>query len=555
MSHRVLIVIPARGGSKGIPRKNLRPLAGKPLLWYSVSAALRAGQGWTVAVSTEDAEIALMAERFGAEVVARPAHLSGDDVTLDPVIVDAVAQMERKHGGRYDVVVTVQPTSPLLEAAEIRDSVARLLQTGVETVLSVVDDRHLRWRRGPDGRAVPEYAARVNRQQLPAAYRETGAVVSCKRAVLERGSRIGASIELAEVAAEKAVDVDSFSDLALCEHLLTRRTVVFVIAGNRTIGLGHAYRGLVIAHELVQHHVEFLCPAGHELAAEVIGSRFYPVSVVPRERLLDEIARRRPHLVINDILDTEADFIRAQRALGARVVNFEDLGSGVDQADLVINALYPKKLPDSHVLAGPEYFCLRDEFLYLQEHPPPREPMMLATFGGVDEGNLTCRVLRIWQRLGAANGVKLCVVLGAGYMHQADLDLLRPSLDPQRVEVVPATTRISDYMARATAAITSGGRTVLELAALTVPTIVVCQNTRETTHTFAGSHHGVINLGHRDEVTDADIGEAMRRVLTDPALRAEMIQRAGAVDLRQGKARVIARINQLLQPGPEARTS
>src|SRR5215510_14573169 len=94
----VLVVIPARGGSKGIPRKNLRPLAGKPLLSSSVRAARAADPDWTVVVSTEDSEIALMAERFGAGVVPRPAELSGDKVTIDPVIVDATKQVEKSRG-------------------------------------------------------------------------------------------------------------------------------------------------------------------------------------------------------------------------------------------------------------------------------------------------------------------------------------------------------------------------------------------------------------------------------------------------------------------------
>jgi CMP-N-acetylneuraminic acid synthetase/spore coat polysaccharide biosynthesis predicted glycosyltransferase SpsG len=549
MTARVLVVIPARGGSKGIPRKNLRPLGGKPLLWHSVQAARGADPAWTVAVSTEDAEIALMAERFGATVVMRPPELAGDKVTIDPVVVDAARQAEARAGAPFDVVVTVQPTSPLLEAQDLRDGVRRLLDTGADTVISVVDDRHLRWRREADGRAAPAYAARVNRQQLPAEFRETGAIVCCRRDVLATGTRLGKTIELLEVAPEKAVDIDSFSDLALCEFLMTRKTIVFVIAGNARIGLGHAYRGLVIAHELVQHHIEFLVPAGDELAADVIRSRFYPVTVVPPDRLLAGIERLRPHVVVNDILDTTAEFIRGQKALGARVVNFEDLGPGMDEADVVVNALYPKREPDSHVLSGPEYFCLRDEFLYLHEAPKPRAGVtLLATFGGVDEGNLTCRTLEAWRALGDIPGAKLDIVLGPGYGHADALARARAGLDPGRVSISPATTRISDHMLAADVALTSGGRTVFELAALRVPTVVVCQNERELTHTFASAANGIVNLGHRDRVTQDQLVETLREVLTSAERRAQMVRKVSTFDFTQGKARVIAAINRLLQP-------
>ncbi|MGH8630308.1 MAG: cytidylyltransferase domain-containing protein, partial [Burkholderiales bacterium] len=110
----VLAVIPARGGSKGIPRKNLRPLAGKPLIWYAIQACLAVRPRMRVVVSTDDEEIALFAERFGAEVLQRSPALAGDEVTLDPVIVHVVQQSEERWRERYEVIVTVQPTSPLL---------------------------------------------------------------------------------------------------------------------------------------------------------------------------------------------------------------------------------------------------------------------------------------------------------------------------------------------------------------------------------------------------------------------------------------------------------
>ena len=108
-----LIVIPARGGSKGIPRKNLRLLGGRPLLSYSVAAALGARCGAKVLVTTDDDEIAGVARACGADLLSRPAGLSGDDVPLDPVVLDAVQRMT----GNVDAVVTVQPTSPFVTAA------------------------------------------------------------------------------------------------------------------------------------------------------------------------------------------------------------------------------------------------------------------------------------------------------------------------------------------------------------------------------------------------------------------------------------------------------
>ncbi|WP_026640771.1 cytidylyltransferase domain-containing protein [Bordetella petrii] len=540
----VLVVIPARGGSKGIPRKSIRPVAGKPMISYAIRAALAAQGVDRVAVSTDDEEIALLSQRFGAEVLMRDASLAADQVTLDPVVVSAATQAERRYGQQYDIVITVQPTSPLVQATDIERALALFsAHPDADTVLSVVDDRHLRWTLR-DGQPVPDYAARVNRQQLPPSFRETGAIIACRRGQLQAGTRIGARIQLLEMPAERSFDIDSVADLFLCESLLARKRIVFAVVGYPAVGLGHAYRAAMLAHEMVRHELHFVCDAGSELAADYLRQFNYAVTIAPAGGLLDTIAGLQPHLVVNDILDTEADYIDGLHALGCKVVNFEDLGPGHERADLVFNALYPGRSSLPQVRCGAEYFCLRDEFLYAP-HMPVHDNVarVLVTFGGVDEGNLTARVLDLVAPVCQARGIALDVVLGPGYAHQDDLRAVLARHVDARIAVTQSTKRISDHMARADVAITSGGRTVFELASLGVPTLVVCQNRRETTHTFAGSEHGVMNLGFRGDVTDAQLSQAFATLLADAALRRDMRARMQALDLSQGKARVI---NQML---------
>ena len=139
-----IAIIPARGGSKGIPRKNLRPVAGRPLIYYSIMACLKSSLLDRVVVSTDDDEIALFAERFGADVLMRSRELADDLTTLDPVIYSVVRQAEKQWKDYYGIVISVQPTSPLIIAADI-DAVIGILDVGVDTVITVVDDRHLNW--------------------------------------------------------------------------------------------------------------------------------------------------------------------------------------------------------------------------------------------------------------------------------------------------------------------------------------------------------------------------------------------------------------------------
>ena len=118
--------------------------------------------------------------------------------------------------------------------------------------------------------------------------------------------------------------------------------------------------------------------------------------------------------------------------------------------------------------------------------------------------------------------------------------------DALPIYIVQSTQRISDYMIRADLAITSGGRTVLELACVGVPTVVICQNIRETTHSFASIDNGIVNLGERTIVTDQDIVGTFNEIVNNPKHRKQMIARMKKMDLSSGKRRVISKILELL---------
>jgi CMP-N-acetylneuraminic acid synthetase/spore coat polysaccharide biosynthesis predicted glycosyltransferase SpsG len=543
---KTLIVIPARGGSKGIPRKNLRPLNGRPLIWYAIQAALASDLADRVAVSTDDEEIQLFADRFGAAVLMRPRELALDSVPLDPVVRHAVQSCEDRWQEHYDIIVTVQPTSPLLEKKDIDAVIMQLKDGPVDTVLSVCEDRHLRWKQS-NGRFEPAYEQRVNRQYLPEEYRETGAVIACRRHVLETGTRIGNAVGLHVMDSQRSIDVDTCHDLWLCEQILKRKRIVMAVTGNATVGMGHVYRCLMLAHALIHHEVIFVCRKQDDLAIDYISQHHYRVEVSEAANFFAFVRSLSPHLVINDILDTRADDMMVLKKSGARVVNFEDMGMGAEIADLVFNALYPHHMPRDHIVTGPSCFCLRDEFIHIDKKkrsgPVKR---ILLTFGGVDEGNLTCRVLKIIQEGLEKDGLHVDVVLGPGYTHLPALEKLAETLDPGWITIVRSTRKISEYMNSADLAVTSAGRTVFELASLEVPTLVICQNSREVTHRFASSENGIINLGLRTQIDDPAIARTLVQVVKEEALRKTMVEKMKALDLRSGKDRVIEKINALL---------
>ena len=160
---KFLIVIPARGGSKGIPRKNLRQMNGKPLIAYSIENAkkIQSKYDTSIVVDTDDEEIAETAAQYGAEFVMRPKYLSGDDVTLDPVIYHAVSEMQDRKKCRFDVIITMQATSPTLKAETIINAIDYFIKSSLDTLISGVNKPHLSWHE-KDGKTLPDYKERID---------------------------------------------------------------------------------------------------------------------------------------------------------------------------------------------------------------------------------------------------------------------------------------------------------------------------------------------------------------------------------------------------------
>ncbi len=534
-----MAIIPVRGGSVGIPRKNARLLSGKPLLRYVLEAALGARCVDAVYVSTEDAELAEVARRAGVAVIERSVALADGTTTLDAVVVDAVAQLAAQ-GVEPEVVVTLQATCPLLSSATVDRAIELLRADDFDTVLSVVDDRHLTWTRDDAGRMVPEYSARKNRQLLPARFRETGGVVACKRSVLKGGGRFGERVGTVEVGKAEALDIDDAFDWWLAERFLQRRHILFRVVGDRATGLGHVSRALTLADRLIHHQVSFAVEPEHRLAREMIEARFYPLVELSSGRQAEQIRALAPALLVSDVLDTEQSEMEQFRAAGIRTVNFEDLGTGSQIADYVINEMYDRHTrQDGRVFSGPQYCVLRDEFYTASPSVPSTTGPLraLLLFGGTDPNDLTRRCLT-W--LGHTElPLSLTVVVGLGYPYVDEVRRLAEAL-PYEVDVVVHTSVLSRYMAESDFAITSAGRTVFELASLQVPMIVIAQNERECHHSFAMNAPGVLNLGRASTLGEEEFRSAVTQLATSDWLRRSLRRALASANLRDGVKTVLS---------------
>lgn len=227
MAEKIVAVIPARGGSKGIPRKNVRPLLGKPLIAYVIEAAKACRAVGRVIVSTDDAEIAEVSRAFGAEVIPRPDAISGDEASSESALLHALDVLKETDGEDPDVLVFLQCTSPLTLPEDIDGTVAALLERGADSAMTVAPTHVFLWRNDAQGEAVGvnhDKRTRPRRQDREPEYIETGAVYAMRvGGFREARHRFFGKTVMHVVPEERRVDIDSPADLALVEAMLKAR--------------------------------------------------------------------------------------------------------------------------------------------------------------------------------------------------------------------------------------------------------------------------------------------------------------------------------------------
>ena len=221
-------IIPARGGSKGIPRKNIRPLLGKPLVAYTIEAGLKSKLLNKVIVSTEDAEIAQISKEYGAEVFKRPVELAQDETKTAPVIVHVVKELEVQ-GYIPDIIVLLQPTCPLRDENIIDIALEKLLNSNKDSVFTgfIAHEAMPYWLENPNGSltALYDYHLRPRRQEPQLRgklYCEDGDVYAVRlEAFMETGDFLCNDPDILVV--DTPLDIDTPDDFEAAEKILAQR--------------------------------------------------------------------------------------------------------------------------------------------------------------------------------------------------------------------------------------------------------------------------------------------------------------------------------------------
>lgn len=227
----VVAVIPARARSKSLPNKNIKKLLGKPLIFYTIEAARHSKFIDRVVVSTDSKKIAELARSYGAEVpFLRPTHLATDTAHTPPVIEHAVNYLEKKEGYKVDIVVTLQPTSPLRQAKHIDLGIKKFLNAGTDSLVGVKEAFPPWWLFKPrKGKITPfiKYKKGINpynleRQQLPKVYQANGALYITKRNYLKKSNSLINPKNCSYLLMNEmsSLDVDTALDFKIIEQVL-----------------------------------------------------------------------------------------------------------------------------------------------------------------------------------------------------------------------------------------------------------------------------------------------------------------------------------------------
>jgi YrbI family 3-deoxy-D-manno-octulosonate 8-phosphate phosphatase len=227
MNRNILAIIPARGGSKGIPKKNIIHVAGKPLIAYTIIQALESKNVTRVVVSTDDSEIAHVARQYGAEVIERPGFLATDDSSSEDAILHVLDVLKNEENYEPDLVVLLQCTSPLRQAQDIDKAIDCMVINGADSLLSVSVSHRFIWRKLPSGVLEPinyDYRHRPRRQDMEPNYLENGSIYIFKPWVIRKyRNRLGGKIHYYIMDYWSSFEIDEPEDLALCEWVLLQQ--------------------------------------------------------------------------------------------------------------------------------------------------------------------------------------------------------------------------------------------------------------------------------------------------------------------------------------------
>lgn len=527
-----LLVIPAIKKNAVIPDQLIKKLNGITLMQRAINMALDLTTQENILVVTDSEEISLICERNKISFY----YESSLEINSDNIIED-LKDILKGYTQNFSNLIIYRANAPLVTKQNIQNAYAQFLKDITNVLVSVKKDFKSIYK------MTDKSLALVTNSNDTELFEEIKAFTILSFNSLNCKNRYITPYILPY---EISIEIESYQDWWVCEKILKQKRIVFNVIGSLEIGMGHIYHSLALAHEITDHEVIFVCNEKYKIAVDRIASMDY--KVIATKNVTETILELNPDLVINDILNTEVEYIKILKSNNIKVVNFEDLGSGVKEADLVINELYDNpQLKGDNFLWGYKYLALRDEFEDARPHKFENEiKAVLITYGGTDQNNLTLVTLKAVIDTAQEFNLKIYIVCGSGYLFKNELEEYLKLHEYKNIELTFAIGVISKVMEKTQIAFSSNGRTVYELADMNIPSIIISHHIRENTHSFANLEKGFINLGVYNETTFKRIQENSKKLIIDNDYRKLLFLNIKKYNFRNNKQLVVKKILELI---------
>jgi len=519
--NKTLLVIPAIKKNAVIPDQLIKKLDGITLIQRAINTAKEITDN--ILIITDSEEISLISKRNNIDFY-KDSDLKLNSENILKVVNSIIKQFN------YKDIILYRANTPLINSEVLLKAYKEFLADDKVILTSVksLDKQLLKYKQNS--------LKKVNKKY----FKELKAFYIYKEDVKEKLFKPFIIDE------EKSIEIETYQDWWICEKILQRKKIIFNVIGNTQIGMGHIYHSLALAHEITDHEVIFVCDEKYEIAVDKIASMDY--KVLASSNVTKTIIDLKPDLVINDILNTDIKYVKTLKQNNIKVVNFEDLGDGSKEADLVFNELYDTlQRKGDNFLWGYEYLALRDEFENAVPHKFNNNiEAILITFGGTDQNNLTLITLKTIMSIIKKKNIKVYIVCGGGYLYKKELERYLKKSDYKNIELSYAVEVISQIMEKTQIAFSSNGRTVYELAHMNIPSIVISHHKREATHSFATLEKGFINLGVYDKQNiENQIIDNFKKLL-DNDYRELLFMNIKKYDFKENKKKVVKKIMELI---------
>lgn len=570
----IVIIIPARGSSKGIPKKNMRRLGTKPLVAYPIENSKKIKSllsknriNVDVALTTEDTYIQEYVEKIYNDIyfIDRNEKLSKDDIPLDPVIYDATSQLERKLKKEYQIVITMLPTTPLLSADTIMEAIKQFIKhrDKIKSLVLVNEHRHIFWQFDNKKKKYNLLTARKNRQYLQPIYEETGGIVITDRdCLIKNKSRVSDNPNLFICPSDESVDINNWYDFILTDKLLKRKKIGFKVSGNYKKGLGHVYRCVTLALRLIDHEIYFFIDKKEDKEAiKIIKEYFF--KVIPYENnddLIKKIINSNIDIIINDTRGINLEFIEKLKKKKSRIktISINENMRHNSFCDLVINPEFEFSGHQSHFvgksLFGYKYNIIREDVLMFPIKKYSKNlDNVLITFGGSDPEGVTLKILDYLKDIDYLKNKNITVIIGE-YFNDNDKNKIK-SLSNKlnrngfNIKLINNVKFMGFYLFNSDLVITSNSSTVFDSVALGRLTIVISKVKEELPHLFPRISGAIIYLGYHEDLNSEKFKSNIEEIITKEAVRKnyyDMLYNY-AKEIRNGQKVVEDAINTIIQ--------